>query len=415
MSRRVRLNKKAIDGFRARTVRYDMFDADLPGFHIRVHPSGRKTYRMKYVALGRQRVVQIGEHGHPWTTEEARREGERLRGVICGGGDPVALKEESERLQREAHRRAISVKVAIERWLEEGRDAAPTKRERSWETDASCLRNHIAPLIGDVLIKDLSKGDVERVQRQIAAGVTALDRKTGRKRGRSIVRGGPGIARRSLAALSACLSWAIDQEMIETNVVSRIKKLPQGKKNRFLSSAEARRLLETIARMQNEMRLASGFADIIRLLLYTGARRNEIAELEWSEVDLERHLLVLPRHRSKTGEKMITLSPRAEAILASRFRKDRYVFPSSKDAERPVVGISRAWQRVRKEAGLPDVRLHDLRHSFASFAAAQGASLLMIGKALGHTQPATTARYAHLGHDPILELSARIGDFINAA
>lgn len=386
-----------------------MYDADLPGFHIRIHPSGLKTFRMKYVVHGRQRVVQIGEHGHPWTAEEARKEGERLRGLICGGVDPVALREESERQQREASRRAISVTVLIERWLEEGRDAAPTKRERSWATDASCLRHHIAPLVGDILVNDLTKGDVERVQRRIAAGETAQDRKTGRKRGRSIVRGGPGIARRSLAALSACLSWAIDQEIVETNVVSRVKKLPQGKKERFLSNAEARRLLETVSLMQTEGRLGESFADIIRLLLFTGARRNEIVELEWTEVDLNHSLLILPKHRSKTGEKTITLSVYAKPILALRSQQGRHVFPSSKDVARPVVGISRAWQRVRKEANLPGVRLHDLRHSFASFAAAGGASLLMIGKALGHSQPSTTARYAHLSNDPIRELSDGVG------
>lgn len=408
--KRVRLNKKTIDGFRPRTVRYDMFDADLPNFHIRIHPSGLKTFRMKYIAHGRQRVVQIGEHGHPWTAEEARKEGERLRGLICAGVDPLALREETERQQREASRRAISVTTLIERWLEEGRDAAPSKRERSWATDASCLRHHIAPLLGDIPVKDLTKGDVERAQRRIAAGETARDRKTGKTRGRSIVRGGPGIARRSLAALSACLSWAIDQEIIETNVVSRVKKLPQGRRQRFLSSAEAHRLLDVVETMERECRLADGFADVIRMLLLTGARRNEIAELEWSEVDLARGLIVLPRLRSKTGERAITLSKHAKAILSARPRNGRYVFPSSKDPSRPVIGVSRAWQRTRKEAGLPDVRIHDLRHSFASFAAAQGASLIMIGKALGHTQPSTTARYAHLSHDPIRELSDGVGD-----
>lgn len=412
VSKRVRLNKKTIDGFRPRTVRYDMYDADLPGFHIRLHPSGLKTFRMKYVVLGKQRVVQIGEHGHPWTAEEARKEGERLRGLICAGVDPIAQREQAKHQQLEASRRAITVSTLAKRWLEEGRDAAPTKRERSWATDASCLRHHILPLIGDILVRDLTKGDVERAQRRIAARDTASDRKTGKKRGRSIVRGGPGISRRSMAALSACLSWAVDQEIVESNVVSRVKKLPQGKKNRFLSNAEARRLLETVALMRGQLRLADNFADIIPLLLFTGARRNEIVELEWSEVDLDRSHIILPKHRSKTGEKVISLSQHASSILASRPRSSRYVFASCKDPSRPVVGISRAWQRVRGEANLPDVRLHDLRHSFASFAAAQGASLLMIGKALGHSQPSTTARYAHLTHDPIRELSDGVANQI---
>lgn len=415
MSVQVRLNKKTIDGLRPRTVRYDMFDVDLTGFHIRIHPSGLKVFRLKYAAQGRQRVVKLGEYGRPWTAEAARKEGERLRGQICGGIDPLAQREEAELIRLEASRRAITVSALIERWLAEGRDAAPTKRERSWSTDASCLRHHIAPLVGDVLVKDLTKGDVERVQRRVAAGETARDRKTGRKRGRSIVRGGPGIARRSLAALSSCLSWAIDQEIVEANVVSRVKKIPQGKKERFLSTAEAQRLLDTVEAMERQCRLADGFADVIRLLLFTGARRNEIVGLEWSEVNLGRDLLVLPKLRSKTGERSITLSRHAKAILSRRTQEGRFVFPSSKDPSRPLVGLSRAWQRVRKEANLDDVRIHDLRHSFASFAAARGASLIMIGKALGHSQPSTTARYAHLSHDPIRELSDGVGDHITTA
>ncbi len=143
--------------------------------------------------------------------------------------------------------------------------------------------------------------------------------------------------------------------------------------------------------------------------MLTGARRREIANLAWSEVDLNRGHIKLPRHRSKTGEKTIPLSSHAAAILAARPRKGAYVFCSPKCPDRPAQELQKAWQRVRAKAGLPDVRLHDLRHSYASFAVADGASLSLIGKALGHTQISTTERYAHLGDDPVKQLAERVG------
>lgn len=266
---------------------------------------------------------------------------------------------------------------------------------------------------------DDEEDDIAKAQRAIAAGKTATDERTG-WRGRAIVTGGAGVARSSIMSLSACLSWAVDQEIIAANPVSRVKKLPKRTMERFLSEIEAARLLETLAEMEADGSLLPVHGDCVRVLLLTGARRGEIAGLRWNEVDLARGVLTLSADRHKAGgsagKKHIVINAPAAQIIAQRTRMGAAVFaaPSNPD-EGCDAGLAKAWERVRARADLPGVRLHDLRHSFASFGAAGGASLLLIGKALGHSQAATTARYAHLGHDPVRDLAERIGERIMGA
>jgi hypothetical protein len=166
----------------------------------------------------------------------------------------------------------------------------------------------------------------------------------------------------------------------------------------------ADRLFATIADMERDGRLAPTFGDTVRLLALTGARRSEIEGLRWDEVDLQRGVAMLPAHRSKTGRKTIPLGAPALAVLAQRkgvAGDSAFVFPGLKGGEGPANALSKNWQRVRKAAGLPGVRLHDLRHTLASFLVARGASLPVIGRVLGHTNAATTQRYAHLQADPL--------------
>jgi integrase len=199
-----------------------------------------------------------------------------------------------------------------------------------------------------------------------------------------------------------------------------VKKLPKRTMERFLSEAEAARLFDTLTAMEAEGAVQRVHADVVKVLLLTGARRSEIANLRWDEVDLGRGLLTLAPGRHKSGGaqgvKHITLNAPAAAVIAERPRIGAFVFPAPLAEKKGCdAGLGKAWERIRARADLQDVRLHDLRHSFASFGAAGGASLLLIGKALGHSQAATTARYAHLGNDPVRDLAEKVGQRIMGA
>lgn len=422
MANKAKLTKRAVEAIPVpASGQNELWDDELGGFHVRVVPSGRRVYRLKYRSAGRQVIAKIGEHG-PLTAEQARERARAVVGAVSEGRDPVAERKAAVEATKEQARRAITLAQLAERWLVEGPDAAPNKRARSWETDARCLRLHILPLLGQLTARNLTRDDIQKAQRAIISGKTAKKKRKTAGRGRSIVRGGAGIARRSVAALSSLLSWAVDQEIITTNVATRVKKPPQNKKERFLSETEVARLFDALSEMEGEGALLPVHGDVFRTLLLTGARRSEIAGLRWDEVDLGRGLATLGAERHKAGGhsglKHIILNAAAAAIISKRPREGDLVFPAPSDAARRTnkrpeqgcnAGLAKAWQRVRVRAELPGVRLHDLRHSYASFAAAGGASLLLIGKALGHSQAATTARYSHLGHDPVRDMAEKVG------
>jgi integrase len=184
------------------------------------------------------------------------------------------------------------------------------------------------------------------------------------------------------------------------------------RRERFISMNEAQRLFDAIEELERRGEIHSQYGLMVRLLIMTGARRGEIEGLKWRELDMDRRRIVLSSDRSKTGARRIPLSNAAMETLAQIPRDSLFVFP----AQRPnstsghTQALPHVWDRIRREADLPDLRLHDLRHSFASFAAEAGASLQLIGKALGHTQIKTTERYAHLRDDPLQAMVDLVGE-----
>lgn len=175
-----------------------------------------------------------------------------------------------------------------------------------------------------------------------------------------------------------------------------------------------------LATLEAAGEVSKTFGDAIRLLLLTGARKTEVLGLRWSEVDLGRLTLTLPPERTKaggkTGERRIALSPAAAAILAERRKlaSGEFVFPSDK-GEGHAIGLRRAFVKVRDAAGQPGLRIHDLRHSYASLLIASGESLFLVGKALGHTSARTTERYAHLADDPLQAAADRVARMLAQA
>ncbi len=231
------LTKRLVTALKPAAARYDVFDARLSGFMVRVHPSGRKTYRFKCLEAGRQRVITLGEYGGDLTTERARTDAEILRGRSRVGDLAAAT-------ARRTARKPLRVDDLIVMWLREGPASAPNKRASSWAHDASRLNRHIAPLLGKRVVAGLKATDIERAQADIAAGKTAADIRTG-VRGRAIVRGGRAAALAAITTFGACLAWAKTRGLIDDNPTTGVRKIADVKRERFLSEAEAARLLAT--------------------------------------------------------------------------------------------------------------------------------------------------------------------------
>ena len=213
--------------------------------------------------------------------------------------------------------------------------------------------------------------------------------------------------------LRAILNFALARKLCAENPCIGVKTFADGKRERFLSPAELGRLGDALTAAAAEG-AHPHHVTIIRLLSLTGARKNEIAQLKWSEVDAERGLLQL--EDSKTGRKVIRLgAPALELLNKVRRAKSAFVFPDPRDAALPIRNLDWFWVGLRKRAGMDDLRIHDLRHSFASVGVAGGSGLFLIGKLLGHSHVATTQRYAHLSDDPLAAAAEKISASISAA
>ena len=224
------------------------------------------------------------------------------------------------------------------------------------------------------------------------------------------------MAHRARTISSAMYAWGIEQGYVKQNPFSAVRLAAPRAREKFLSRDEAGSFFDALSRAVEEGEVSTLFADVIRLLMLTGARKTEILGLRWSEIDWLRSALVLPPERTKAGgrngERRVALSAPAVEILSKRLEAARevankakgeigeYVFPAYRGVGH-AIGIRKVFLLVRARAGLPDLRIHDLRHSFASFAVADGASLFLISKLLGHASARTTERYAHLASDPL--------------
>ena len=419
---RARIGKRTVDAVKkpeAGEVR--LWDTELKGFFLRVYSSDRRVYALKYRTGPVQRIYTIGVHGSGWTPEQARDAADAALQRIKTGEDPATEKKEA--------RHALTVSGLIDAYLADGPATKPAKRASTWMNDGSNLRRHILPLLGRKLAMAVTKADAAKAITDISNGKTVADEKTG-FRGRARVRGGDSAARRTRMTAAAMYAWGLEHGLIKgVNPFAAVKLSMAPVRERFLSREEAGRMIEAISQLEVEKALAKVFGDALRLLLLTGARKSEVLALRWSEIDFERKSLLLPPERTKaggkTGERRIVLSPPALAILSARQTAERerveaaeklgqpvepspYVFRASR-GDGPAIGLRKVFTTVCERAKLAGVRIHDLRHSFASFAIADGASLFLVGKLLGHANARTTERYAHLSGDPLQDAAALIG------
>ena len=396
MSKGIRLTKRAVEAARPKKARYFLWDAQLLGFGLLVTPAGHKSFVAQYRAEGRTRRFTIGSLGSPWTPESARERARVILGRAAEGIDPQRDKVEE--------RRAMTIADMCDLYVTEG---LATRKPGSVYAARSDLDNHIKPLIGTLRAATLSAEDVDKTLLAIAAGKTAGRRRTGRKRGLSRVRGGKGAANSSIATLSAAFGFAIRRGLRPDNPVRGVRKYPEKKLERFLSPAELARLGEALAAalalgVENPYAVAA-----IRLLVLTGCRKNEILGLERTWIDAHNSCLRLPD--SKTGAKVVHLGAAALEIIEALepVAGNPYLLPG-RGGEGRIADLQSVWERIRSAAALRDVRLHDLRHAFASLGVSGGDSLLVVGALLGHRTAATTHRYAHLSDHPLKAAADRI-------
>ena len=383
MTAHIKITKRMVDQLKADGADTFHWDADLPGFGVRVRGSGRKYYVVQYRADGRVRRITLGRHGAV-PTETARRRAMAAISEAKGGGDPAAARDE--------RRKAVTMKQLGKRFLEE---YVPNhcKPSTAYEYGRS-VNFFIDPRIGRRKVRDIKRSDIAELHHEL--------RET------------PYQANRTLGVLSKMFSqaeiWGLRRD--GSNPCLHVKRYKEEKRERFLNAEEFSRLGQMLDEILHDGSETRSAVVAFRLLMLTGCRLSEIQKLRWEHVDLEAGELHLPD--TKTGGRAVPLAPSAVRLLESLPREEDnpWVIAGKKPGSH-LTDLQHPWRRVRARADLEDVRIHDLRHSFASRALALGEGLPMIGKLLGHTQVQTTARYAHLARDTVKASAARIGDSID--
>ena len=405
-TRTAKLTKRTVDAAAPEAARYAIHDTEIPGFKLYVHPSGKKVFHLRYrVGGGRGATIRepkIGDLGGV-TPDQARKIAGDWMAEIRLGGDPGG--------ERQAKREAPRMAELFERYLTD--HARPHKKAASVAADERQIRDHLIPTFGNMKVAEVQRASVIEFHRSRSDA--------------------PYAANRALALLSKAFNlaelWGGRED--GSNPCRHIRKYAETKRKRFLSPKELAALGEALAEAeasgaltlpaQEGAREAAKTTPIsaaaiaaIRLLILTGARCGEILSLRWDWVDMEGGRLNLPD--SKTGEKAVPLGAAALAVLSviPRVEGNPHVIVGGKPGA-ALVNLKDPWGVIREVAGLDDVRIHDLRHSFASVGAAGGLSLPIIGAILGHTQASTTQRYAHLSDDPLRAAATTIGDRIAAA
>ena len=383
---KIKITKRSVEALKVTSKDYIAFDTDLPGFGVRVMPSGKRFFLVQYRRHGRTRRVMIGQFGVV-TPELARREATIKLGSVRGAnGDPAAL--------RDAERQSTTMKELGERFLTQ---YVPTRCKPSTQAEyRRSVELFLDPFFAKQHVRSVTTADVAELHGSLSHI--------------------PYQANRTLGVLSKMMNlaetWGIRDK--HTNPCEDIERYPERKRERFLSPKELQRLGQALTAAEVNQTETKYAVAAFRILLLTGCRLSEIQRLEWRYVDLEQKELRLPD--SKTGAKTVHLGEAVVALLEAlpRVTRNPYVIVGNKEKAH-LTDLQHPWRRIRKAAGLSDVRIHDLRHTFASGGLLVGEGLAMIGKLLGHTQVQTTARYAHLASDPVKQAATKISDRLASA
>lgn len=352
----------------------DLFDVTTKGLMLEVREAGGRTYYLRYQdQRDRTRQLKLADT-RDVSLSQARTLADKARNRIAMGEDPG---------QDKATVRAVPT---FAQYIEQQYLPYVKTYKRSWQTDVSLLKNHLLPALGHRFMDEITRQDIVRLhQGRIAAGAK------------------PGTANRVLIMMRFMFNQAIRWQVpgVKANPCANVPLLEENNKHeRFLTADEAKRLYEAVCASPNPM-----LRYIVPLLILTGARKRELLDAKWEDFDLERRTWRIPM--TKTGKaRHVPLNDGALQILSMipRHGDCEWVVPNPATGK-PYVSIFAAWNTARSKAGLTDVRIHDLRHSFASLLINQGRTLYEVQHLLGHTQVKTTQRYAHLSQDTLLAAS----------
>ena len=372
-----KLTKKLVEGTQPQDKDLILWDSETNGFFCKITPSGKKSYFLYYRTHDRrQRKPKIGDHG-VLTCEQARSIAQQWLLEVAQGKDPSGDKQERQL--------APTLRELADKYMKEH---APRKKVTSRKEDQRLWEQHILPSLGSLKVSAIDRSDISKLQHSL--------------------QNLPTTANRVFSLLSKAFNlaelWGYRPNY--SNPCYHVKKFAEKKRERFLTTEEVAKLMEALDDEEEDTR-NPWVLHAIRLLLLTGCRLNEILTLTWEEVDFAHQYLRL--RDSKTGKKLIYLSTPAIEVLRNIPKQpgNPYVICGEKKKSH-LVNLQKPWRRIRRKIGLEDVRLHDLRHTFASIAASNGLSLPIIGALMGHKQTQTTARYAHLIGQPLLEASEKI-------
>ena len=379
------LSNRTVDGLTAEEFDVIYWDRELKGFGVRVYPSGTRVYLVQSRGPGGSRRVGVGRHG-VISADQARRRAAAIIAGIKAGAEPGP----APGARADA---GTTVAELAERYLREHVELRC--KPGTAKGYRQVIEKHVLPVLGKAPVAALRREDVADLHFRL--------RKT------------PTAANRAVADLSRMLNRAEAWGLLPAgaNPCRGMAKYRTRRHERFLTEREFHRLGRALDELEAEGRLPPHAAGALRLLMLTGCRSGEILNLRREDVDLEAGEIRLSD--SKTGPRTVPLSPAAVRVLAGlpRAAGNPWVIAGRKPGAH-LAYLAYYWYRVRERAGLDDMRIHDLRHSFASRALALGESLSMIGKLLGHTKIQTTARYAHLARDSVNESAARVAASIGA-
>ena len=352
------------------------YDSKVRGFGCRVTAAGARAFILNYrTHSGRERRITIGSFAD-WPPTTARERAKELKRDIDDGGDPLG--------EIKTERAAPTFSDLCDRFIAE---YLPRKRPSTQHAYRLQIDNLIRPALGRMKVAEITFSDIDNLHRKVTANGT------------------PVHANRILSLVSRMLAMAVRWKMRADNPGRGIERNTESKRRRYLSKDELARLTQVLAKYPDQQ-----VADIVRLLLLTGARRGEVLHAKWEQFDLDGGIWTKPGATTKQKtDHIVPLSAPARELLSKlrRKRSGDYLFPGRLGEHR--LDIKNSWKVICRSAGITGLRVHDLRHAFASFLVSDGISLPIIGRLLGHTQPATTARYAHLHDDPLRLATEKVG------